>query len=162
MRHTAYLAWGLAIAISNSAFASPGGAEPVRGVWVANVASPTLASPEGIDDFVGLADRCGLNTLYLVVWNRGMTTYPSDIMRKETGKSCDPRYQDFDILRAMIAAAHAKNIRVIAWFEFGFSSSYHQPDGGWLIRNHPSLGCARYRGKAGQQEWISVDERLPT
>ena len=120
--------------------------EPVRGVWVANVASTTMSSIEGINEFVDLADRCGINTLYVVVWNRGMTTYPSEIMRQESGQACDPRYEQFDVLRAIIKAAHAKGVRVIAWFEFGFSCSYRKPDGGWLIRKHPDWAALDLEG----------------
>ncbi len=121
--------------------------KPVRGVWVANVGTPTLTSVKGIHDFVDLAARCGINTLYVVVWNRGMTTYPSDIMLRESGQACDPRYQDFDMLREIVEAAHAKNIRVIAWFEFGFSCSYHEPEGGWLVRKHPDWAALDLEGK---------------
>ncbi len=43
----------------------------------------------------------------------------------------------------MIEAAHARDIKVFAWFEFGFASSYGQKDGGHILRTKP--------------EWISLD-----
>lgn len=110
---------------------------PVRGVWVANVASSSLGSPQKIRDFVQLAHACNMNTLYVVVWNRGVTTYPSEVMQRRFGVLCDPRYAEFDMLKEIVDAAHAKNIRVIAWFEFGFSCSYGKPDGGHLIKKNP-------------------------
>ncbi|QEG32910.1 glycoside hydrolase family 10 protein [Bythopirellula goksoeyrii] len=119
---------------------------PVRGVWVANVGTPTLTTVEGIQEFVDLAAKCGINTIYVVTWNRGMTTYPSEIMLKESGIVVDPRYKDFDMLKEIIDAAHTKNIRVIGWFEFGFSCSYQQPDGGWLIRKHPEWAALDVKG----------------
>ncbi len=37
----------------------------------------------------------------------------------------------------MIDAAKKRNIKVYAWFEFGFSSSYQAPDGGFIIKQKP-------------------------
>ncbi|MEQ8836398.1 MAG: family 10 glycosylhydrolase, partial [Lacipirellulaceae bacterium] len=128
-------------------FASDSQGKPVRGVWVANVASGVLSSPESIRQFVSQAKRCGLNTLYVVVWNRGATTYPSAVMQREVGKACDPRYADFDVLKEFVSTAHAEEMRVIAWFEFGFSCSYRKPDGGLLIRKHPDWAAKDSSGK---------------
>ena len=101
------------------------------------MASSTLSSPAKIRTFVELADSCGINTLYVVVWNRGMTLYPSEVMQRHFGKKCDPAYAAFDMLHTIIEAAHAREIRVIAWFEFGFSCSYRKQDGGHIIRKYP-------------------------
>lgn len=131
----------------------------VRGVWVANVASPTLASPENIREFVQLAHDCGINTLYVVVWNRGLTTYPSNLMQREFGKRCDPRYQQFDMLKEIIQAAHAKDMRVLAWFEFGFSCSYNQADGGHLIRKYPHWAAKDRQGRLATKndfQWMNA------
>lgn len=132
---------------------------PVRGVWVANVASSTLSSPAKIRNFVELADSCGLNTLYVVVWNRGLTTYPSELMQQHFGKKCNPRYAEFDMLQEMIDAAHARNIRVIAWFEFGFSCSYKQSDGGHILRKYPQWAAKDVDGKVATKngfQWMNA------
>ncbi|TWU23665.1 glycoside hydrolase family 10 protein [Bythopirellula polymerisocia] len=158
MKRTMYHGWLIALLFSAGLFEADCYSQsstdsavrivrPVRGVWVANVGTPTLTSIKGIHEFVDLADRCGINTLYVVVWNRGMTTYPSEIMLRESGQAVDPRYQEFDMLKEIVDAAHAKKIRVIAWFEFGFSCSYEEPDGGWLIRKHPDWAALDVDGK---------------
>lgn len=132
---------------------------PVRGVWVANVASGALSSPQRIEEFVEQAEACGLNTLYVVVWNRGFTTYPSPIMQREFGQACDPRYVEFDVLKEFVTAAHARKMRVIAWFEFGFSCSYRKPDGGPLIRKYPEWAARDYAGKLATKngfQWMNA------
>ena len=133
--------------------------EPVRGVWIANVASSSLSSPEKIRAFVDLAERCGMNTLYVVVWNRGMTTYPSKIMQQQFGVTCDPRYAKFDMLAEVTHAAHEKNMRVIAWFEFGFACSYRQPDGGPIIRKNPHWAARDSKGNLATKngfQWMNA------
>ncbi|MDZ4656106.1 MAG: family 10 glycosylhydrolase [Bythopirellula sp.] len=148
---------GLLIALkSNVALAET---PPVRGVWVANVATTTLNSPQDIHEFVASAEQIGVNTLYVVVWNRGMTTYPSEIMQREFGLRCDPRYAKFDVLQEFVTAAHAKNIRVIAWFEFGFASSYQQADGGHILRKHPEWSARDVDGKVASKngfQWMNA------
>lgn len=121
-------------------------AEPVRGVWVANVGSSVLTSRERIAEFVDTCERCGINTLCVVVWNRGVTVYPSAIMEREFGIRCDERYRGRDVLREIIEAAHARKMRVWAWFEFGFSSSYREPDGGHILRRKPAWAARDQHG----------------
>lgn len=131
---------------------------PVRGVWVANVGSPTLTSPEAIRNFVALAHECGINTLYVVVWNRGLTTYPSQIMKQRFGTERDMRYQDFDVLKETTQAAHERGISVIAWFEFGFSSSYQEPDGGHILRKYPHWAAREATGAIASKngfQWMN-------
>jgi len=132
---------------------------PVRGVWVANVGSGSLSSPANIQKLVEAASRAHLNTLYVVVWNRGMTLYPSEIMEREFGVACDPRYSEFDMLAEVISAAHTKDIRVIAWFEFGFSSSYREPDGGHILRARPHWAAIDSAGNIATKnnfQWMNA------
>ncbi len=79
-------------------------------------------------------DRLGFNTIFVVTWNKSMTTYPSKIMRELTGIEIDSLFTGRDPLKELIEEAHKKNIKVIAWFEFGFSSSY-QLNGGTIIES---------------------------
>jgi len=120
---------------------------PIRGVWLTNVGSGVLSSPKNIEEFVALCDTCGVNTICVVVWNRGLTVYPSAVMDREFGIACDERYRGRDVLQEVIDAASRKNIRVWAWFEFGFSSSYGEPDGGHIIRRKPNWAA---RNRAGE------------
>jgi uncharacterized lipoprotein YddW (UPF0748 family) len=137
------------------------GAEPppVRGVWVANVGSETLQSPASIREFVELADRVGVNTLYVVVWNRGYTVYPSAIMQREFNVSCDPRYEGFDVLKEFVTAGHAKKMRVIAWFEFGFAASNGDPTGGPILRARPEWAARDIHGQIATMndfQWMNA------
>ena len=110
---------------------------PVRGVWLANVGSDSLLTPEGVTEVVHRCKRVGVNTIFVVTWNRGYTLYPSAVMEREFGVAIDPKLTGRDPLRELIDAAHAEGIAVVAWFEFGFSSSYRRPDGGPLLRARP-------------------------
>ena len=53
--------------------------EPVKGVWLTNVASEALYSKENIVKAVEYCDELGLNTIFVVTWNKAMTMYPSEI-----------------------------------------------------------------------------------
>ncbi|MEM8864250.1 MAG: family 10 glycosylhydrolase [Planctomycetota bacterium] len=122
------------------AIASPVIAEvnrPVRGVWLASVGSKSMMSPEGIQAAVERCKRSGINTIFVVTWNRGETLYPSRVMQKEFGCLIDPRLKGRDPLKELIDAAHAQDIQVIAWFEFGFSCSYRKSDGGHILQQRP-------------------------
>ena len=114
----------------------------VRGTWLTNVDSQVLSSKAGIDSAVNFCDELGINTIFVVTWNKGMTQYPSKIMKEFTGVEIDTLFTGRDPLKELIDAAHAKNIKVIAWFEFGFSCSY-QLNGGEIIKLKP--------------DWASVD-----
>ncbi|MCX8011323.1 MAG: family 10 glycosylhydrolase, partial [Ignavibacteria bacterium] len=110
--------------------------EAVRGVWLTNVDSDALTSREKIISTVDLCDKLGFNSIFVVTWNKGMTTYPSKIMKNLTGVEIDTQLTGRDPLKELIEEAHKKNIKVIAWFEFGFSSSY-QLDGGKILEKKP-------------------------
>jgi len=108
----------------------------IRGVWLTNVDSKVLNSKESIEQAVNLCDEIGLNSIFVVTWNKGMTTYPSKIMKELTGVEIDTQFIGRDPLKELIEAAHKKNIKVIAWFEFGFSSSYKE-NGGKILQLKP-------------------------
>ena len=64
--------------------------EPVRGVWLTNVASEALYSRENIIQAVEKCREMGINTLFIVTWNKAMTMYRSQVMRDFTGVEIDP------------------------------------------------------------------------
>lgn len=136
---------GLLLGILCSVAACASG-EPTRGVWVASVGDGALATDDGVSRVVSQAKRCGLDTLFVVTWNRGATLYPSEVMRREFGVAIDPRLAGRDPLRELIDAAHAEGLRVVAWFEFGFSCSYRRPDGGPLLAKRPDWAALDARG----------------
>ncbi len=110
--------------------------EAVRGVWLTNVDSDVLNSKVNIVKAVNLLDELGFNTIFVVVWNKAMTTYPSKIMKEFTAVEIDTLFTGRDPLKELIEEAHKKKIKVIAWFEFGFSSSY-QLNGGPILKKKP-------------------------
>ncbi|WP_237068020.1 glycoside hydrolase family 10 protein [Microbulbifer guangxiensis] len=136
--------------------------EAVRGVWLTNVASDALYSREGIEEAVKLCDELGINTIFVVTWNKGQTLYPSRVMEAFTGVAMDPALDPTgdgrDPLQEVIDAAHPRGIRVIAWFEFGFSSS-HSANGGEIARLKPhwkSLNAAGELVTKNGFDWLNA------
>lgn len=97
-------------------------ATAVRGVWLTNVASQALYSKEGIKDAVSLCQKSGINHIFVVMWNKGRTLYPSKIMEMTFQIPIEEALKGRDPLREIIDEAHAKNIKVYAWFEYGFAA----------------------------------------
>ena len=129
----------------------------VRGVWLTNVDSKVLNSKENINEAVSLLDELGFNTIFVVTWNKAMTTYPSKIMKEFTGVKIDTLFTGRDPLKELIEEAHKKNIKVIAWFEFGFSSSY-QLNGGPIIERKPEWAAKDVNGNLVTKngfEWMN-------
>ena len=129
----------------------------VRGTWLTNVDSQVLSSKAGIDSAVNFCDELGINTIFVVTWNKGMTQYPSKIMKEFTGVEIDTQFTGRDPLKELIDAAHAKNIKVIAWFEFGFSCSY-QLNGGEIIKLKPDWASVDVNGNLVSKngfEWMN-------
>ncbi|GAB4128617.1 MAG: family 10 glycosylhydrolase [Ignavibacteriales bacterium] len=131
--------------------------EAVRGVWLTNVDSDVLKSKKTIEEAVTLCDEIGLNSIFVVTWNKGMTTYPSKIMSDFTGVAIDTQFIGRDPLKELIEAAHKKNIKVIAWFEFGFASSYNE-NGGEILKLKPQWASKNFEGKLVSKnnfEWMN-------
>jgi len=118
-----------------------------KGIWLTDVASNALDSKEGIEEVVQRCKSYDIDQIYVVVWNRGYTLYPSEIMEKEFGKKVAPRFAERDMLQELIEVAHAADLKVHAWFEFGFSSSYQEEDGGHILRAKPEWKAIDNEGK---------------
>lgn len=106
--------------------------EPVRGTWVTNVASDALLSKENVAQTVYRCKQLGLNTIYVVTWNKGVTMYPSPVVEKYIGIKQDPVYKGFDPIREIIEQGHKAGLRVIGWFEYGFAYDYRDSTSPWL------------------------------
>ncbi len=131
---------------------------PVKGVWITNVASSALDSRENIKEAVKLCEESGINNIYMVVWNRARTLYPSAIMKEKFGIPISKRFVGRDPLQEMIEEAHARNIKVHAWFEFGFSCSY-QEQGGMILKKYPEWAAINKEGKLVSKngfEWMNA------
>lgn len=105
---------------------------PLRGTWVTNVASSALTSKEKVAETVKRCKQYGLNTIYVVTWHQGLSMYPSPVVKKYIGIMQDPVYNGFDPIKEIIEQGHKAGLRVIAWFEFGFSYVYKDTNSVWL------------------------------
>jgi uncharacterized lipoprotein YddW (UPF0748 family) len=118
----------------------------VRGVWLTNVDSDVLTSREKIIEAVDFCKKLGFNTIFAVTYNKGFTLYPSKVMKQLFGVEIDSLYIGRDPLQELIEEAHKQNIKVFAWFEFGFSTSY-QLDGGHILKAKPQWASKNINGK---------------
>jgi uncharacterized lipoprotein YddW (UPF0748 family) len=114
--------------------------EPIRGVWITNVASDALSSSEKIAQTVRRCKEYGFNHLFVVVWNGGYTLYPSAVQKKYIGIEQHPAFAGRDPLREIVAEAHAQGIKAHAWFEFGFSYSHRDSNNHWRQQNPDWVG----------------------
>lgn len=108
------------------------GYSQVRGTWVTNVASNALGSRENIAATVARCKAYGLNTLYVVTWNQGLTMYPSPVAERYAGIRQDPVYNGFDPIAEIIMQGHKAGLKVIGWFEYGFAYGYKDTSSVWL------------------------------
>lgn len=133
---------------------TPGGVNPtpptpawdpnaIRGAWITTTASTALDSRDNIRQMVSTCKAAGINHLFVVVYNNARTTYPSNVMNTLIGKPILERFAGRDPLQECIEEGHAAGLKVHAWFEYGFSSSYSASGGAivaakphWAARDH--------------------------
>ena len=111
----------------------------IRGVWIANRPhSRVLESQQNIAQALDFLSLYGFNVIFPVVWNRGYTLYPSQVMSRYGLPIIDRFYeqQQRDPLAEIVAEAKQRNIRVIPWLEYGFAAS-HLTDGGHILQRYP-------------------------
>ena len=110
----------------------------IRGVWIANRPhSQVLESRVNIIEAMDFLQLHGFNVIFPVVWNRGYTLYPSQVMGKYNLPVIEPYYeqQQRDPLSEIITAAKDRNIKVIPWLEYGFAAS-HLLSGGHILKQY--------------------------
>ncbi len=132
--------------------------EAIRGVWLTNVASKALFSRENITKAVEKCDELGFNTIFVVTWNAGYTIYPSTVAEQATGKKIHPDFEGRDPLQELIEEAKKKDIKIFAWFEYGFASSYKDDTGGNLIERNPHWASKDSNGKITEKngfQWLN-------
>jgi uncharacterized lipoprotein YddW (UPF0748 family) len=130
---------------------------PLRGVWLTNVDSDVLFSDDAIREAVQFLDEHNFNVIFPVVWNDAKTLFPSQVMEKTFGYAIDPRLKGRDPLKILIEEAHARDMLVIPWFEYGFSSSF-QKDGGHLLKVKPEWAARDNQGRLLKKngfEWMN-------
>ena len=116
-----------------------------RGVWITTTASTALDNNDNILQTVDNCKKAGINNIFVVVYNSARTIYPSDVMFKLTGNKQLEKFQGRDPLKEMITAAKTTGIKVHAWFEYGFSSSY-SAQGGSIIAAKPKWAARDQNG----------------
>jgi len=114
----------------------------LRGVWITNVDSYLLFNDNSITDGMNYLASIGVNVIFPVVWNKGYTLYPSQVMQNHFGVPIIPvsQFANRDPLERILVEAHKNGIEVIPWFEFGFSPSYSL-NGGHIIAKYPQWGA---------------------
>ncbi len=133
----------------------------IRAVWLTNVDSEVLFSRENIREGLDYLQARGFNVVFPVVWNKGFTLYPSDVMTEYFGKAYrqDSLFVEtgFDPLAAVVEEGHRRGMLVIPWFEFGFASSYNA-NGGHLLAKYPHWAARDRHGallKKNGFEWMN-------
>ena len=129
----------------------------IRGVWIPSTDCKVLTSKQRIAEAMEFLADTGFNTVFPVVWNRGFTAYPSQIMREQFGVEIDARYQGRDPLAELIVEANRVGLKVIPWFEYGFVSSYNL-NGGHLLAKKPEWAAHDCNGnllKKNKFEWMN-------
>jgi uncharacterized lipoprotein YddW (UPF0748 family) len=126
----------------------PAPTQELRGVWLTNIDSDVLFSRDRLKKGIRRLAELNFNTVYPTVWNWGYTLYPSKVAAATIGTpqrlypdlsntgQVDAREKeqgDRDMLKELIELAHAKNISVIPWFEFGLMA----PANSDLAKRHP-------------------------
>jgi len=133
---------------------------PLRGVWVTNVASTSMRSKEDVAETISVCQRNGVNAVFVVVWNNGLTTYPSDVLQDAIGVKQSPAFKGFDPLAEFVIQGHRAGIKVHAWFEYGFSHHYGTDADVWS-RRYPAWQGRTKSGQAlvknGFSWWNSLD-----
>ncbi|AFZ25732.1 hypothetical protein Cylst_3596 [Cylindrospermum stagnale PCC 7417] len=130
----------------------------IRGIWITTTASQVFNSRQNITEAMNFIAETGFNVVFPVVWNNGVTTYPSQVMQETFGMEINPRFQGRDPLAELIDEAKRVNLAVIPWFEYGFASSY-QKNGGAIIAKKPKWAA---RDSAGNLlikngfEWLNA------
>lgn len=132
----------------------------ILGVWIANSPhSKVLESRNNIVAAMEFLAARGFNLVFPVVWNRGYTLFPSQVMAEYNFPILAPVYQQQqrDPLEEIISIARQYNIAVIPWFEYGFAAS-HLLSGGHILRQKPHWRAIAQDGatvRHGSLTWMN-------
>lgn len=130
----------------------------IRGIWITNTDSKVLTTQQRIAEALDFLADTGFNVIFPVVWNKGYTLYPSQVMREKFGIEIDERYRNRNPLAEIITEAKRVGIQVIPWFEYGLMSSYNQ-NGGHLLAKQPAWAARDSSGnllKKNNFEWMNT------
>jgi uncharacterized lipoprotein YddW (UPF0748 family) len=127
-------------------------ATELRGVWLTNIDSDVLFGKERLDKALQRLKELNFNTVYPTVWNWGWTLYPSKVAQRVIGRELDPEpgLQGRDMLKEAVEGGHARGLKVIPWFEFGFMA----PADSQLAKRRPQWLTSRRDGSTIVKEGI--------
>jgi len=138
----------------------------IRGVWLTNVASNVLNSRQNISNAMDLLAELNFNTVFLVTWNKTMTPHPSSVLKNAISSLNDSTINtrfdpSRDILQEVIEEAHSRNLKVIAWFEYGFASQYGNSNSGMnnVLQANPHWASRDSSGKIASKNgfyWMNA------
>lgn len=134
--------------------------QPIRGTWVTNVGSKALLNEKNVKETVALCKQKGLNSIFVVVWNGGVTMYPSKVVQAYIGIKQDTVYKNFDPIACIVKEGHKQGLKVHAWFEFGFSYAYKDSNSIWY-KKYPQWaaknGSKQLLQKNGFYWWNAIN-----
>jgi uncharacterized lipoprotein YddW (UPF0748 family) len=129
-----------------------------RGIWLTTTDSKVLRSKQRIAEAMDFLAETGFNVVFPVVWNKGVTLYPSQTMQQTFGVEIDPMCVGRDPLEEVVVEARRVGLKVIPWFEYGFASSYNL-NGGVLLQKKPEWAARDRNGnllKKNGFEWLNA------
>lgn len=109
----------------------------LRRTWVTTTASTALDSRANIKTMLANCKAANINNIFVVVYNQARTMFPSTVMNNLIGVPILERFAGRDPLQECIEEAKPLRIKVHAWFEYGFSSSY-SANGGPIVAAKPN------------------------
>ncbi|WP_414583317.1 glycoside hydrolase family 10 protein [Scytonema sp. PCC 10023] len=130
----------------------------IRGVWLTTTDSKLFDSRQNIAAAMDFLAETGFNVVFPVVWNRGATMYPSQLMRQTFDIEINPQFVGRDPLAELVIEARRVGLKVIPWFEYGFASSYNL-NGGPLLAKKPEWTARDSKGnllKKNGFEWLNA------
>lgn len=120
--------------------------DELRAVKLTLAGSNLLYNDSAIAEAMDYLASIGVNMVLPVVWARGYTMYPSDVMHNVFGKRIFPDFSGRDPLERIIIEAHRNGIEVLPWFEYGFAASFGQL-GGHILQKFPEWALHDREGK---------------
>ncbi len=108
--------WSIFLSVSVNAATFPN--PETRGVWISG--SYLQGGSNSIENVIRNLSQANFNTIYVDVWYRGSTIYPSQVVQDAGGPLQNPSFSGSDPLETTIQIAHRYGMEVFAWFEYGF------------------------------------------
>jgi hypothetical protein len=137
--------------------------QAVRGVWLTNVDSKALNSTKNIDAAVAHCAKVGINTIFVVTWNKAMTTYPSAMVQKHSpdvrSTRCIPGRDPLKELIAVSPPEEYQSDRLVRIRILHFVSVRTAER---ILEVSSRLGCAQQRTETRREERLRLDERFPS